>query len=107
MTRLANSCNFLDKLGSRSYLFRVPNLLYPLHRPPSAVKDRIHSVARQLRVAPVDHRAALREIFGQKVAEPDPAELASTLPRSVRVAVQTRNGDDTILGYYLVSIFVV
>jgi hypothetical protein len=37
-------------------------------------------MTRQLRVVPVDHRAAPREVFRQEVSQPHPTEVLSALP---------------------------
>ena len=95
----------IDKSDSVSYLLRVPNFLDLLHQLPPVVEDRIDSMARQLGVVPVDHRAALRKILRQEVTQPHPTEISSSLPRSVRMSIQSGNGNDTILRYQLVLIF--
>jgi hypothetical protein len=72
----------------------LPHLLQLLQQAPPIVHDRIHPVARQLRVVAVDHRAAVRQVFGEKVAQPHAAEVAFAAPRAVRVAVKAGDGDD-------------
>jgi hypothetical protein len=62
-------------------------------------------MARQLGVVSVYHGAALRKILRQEVAEPHPTEISSSLPRSVRMSIQSGNGNNAILCYLSVTIF--
>lgn len=48
----------------KKYLLRIPDFLDLRHQLPPVVEDRVHPVARQLGVVPVDHRATLWQILG-------------------------------------------
>jgi hypothetical protein len=91
---LAHIRSFTIVASVSTHLVCAPHLLQLLHQPPAVVHDRVHPVARQLRVVAVDHRAAVRQVFGEKVAQPHAAEVAFAAPRAVRVAVEAGDGDD-------------
>lgn len=54
----------------------------------------MRSVAVQLRIVPVDHSPAVREILAHEVAQPHPLAGPSASPRAVRMAVEAGHGDD-------------
>jgi hypothetical protein len=72
------------------YLLRIPDLLELLHQFPSIIQYCVHSMTRQLRVVAIDHRAALWEVFSEKVTQPHSTQVPLSAPRPVCVSIYAR-----------------
>ena len=63
-----------------AHIFCVPDLFQLLHQPPPVIHNRVCSMARQLGIVPVDHRATARQVLGQKVTQPHPPKVPFAPP---------------------------
>lgn len=96
---LCVSCTPISNQPSRrvsnyTYFLRSPRFGQLFQEGLRVVQDCVRSLAVQLRVIPIDHGPAVREILPHEIAQPHSLAFASASPRAVRMSVQAGHRDD-------------